>query len=55
VVDVVLELEVGFVWERQRRRWRRSGCVEPRRWRHSEGERMRRWRRGADVTPGIWG
>jgi hypothetical protein len=65
VVDVVLELEVGFVGERRRRwwrrsghaeprRWRRSGHAEPRRWRRSEGER-RRWRRGADARCEISG
>jgi hypothetical protein len=37
VVDAVLELEVGFVGETRRRRWRRSGRAEPRRWQRSEG------------------
>jgi hypothetical protein len=45
----VLELEVGFVGERRRRRWRRSGRAEPRRWRHSEGERRRRWWRRSEL------
>jgi hypothetical protein len=55
VVDAVLELEVGFVGERRRRWWRRSGRAEPRRWWRSEGERRRRWRRGANARCEISG